>query len=213
MHALPAETKDALLAGAAAQLLVAQLADEASARPETEAAIARLGIDWSEALDPRRSSALSKPHFWDRLPHATLTRIGVDAYGEDFRTDAASMRKGALATHLAARLGPGANQADRRTEWLPDGLRAPVPVPEPEPESEPGPKPKPESESGSGSDGRCASGPACGPGPRAPAPRPGPGPGHAAPAGRRGRRHPQPTGHGLAPVVPDPVGTRCTPCR
>ena len=92
--ALPRAEKEALFAGAVAPALNGQLAFDAHARPELEATIERLDIDF--ARDVRPSAAL----FWSRITRRAMLDIARDTFGPEWAAARENDPKAELAAGL-----------------------------------------------------------------------------------------------------------------
>ena len=122
MRALPLEEKQALFAAAVARTLKGQLAYEPDARPELEATIARLDIDFAKHVRP--SAAM----FWSRIrkdrilavARATLGPVWASARAKYKKADLARAMEEAFAADPPAGLKPRAHAA--ALAWTPPGF-------------------------------------------------------------------------------------------
>jgi len=125
LRALPRTDKQALFAAALARTLSGQLAFEPAARPELEATVARLDIDFAAHIRP--TAAL----FWSRLRKDRILEIARDVLGPTWAAARAKDRKADLAAAMEAAFAAGDRPAnlDAATHaaalaWLPPGFRA-----------------------------------------------------------------------------------------
>ncbi len=100
-RALPQGDKQALFAAAVAHTLKGQLAFEADARPELEATVARLDIDFADHLRPTAEM------FFARVTKARLLDIAAATLGQSWATAYAKEKKATLATVLARAFAGG----------------------------------------------------------------------------------------------------------
>ena len=122
MRALPVEEKQALFAAAVARALKGQLAFEPDARPELEATVARLDIDFSKHVRPAAAM------FWSRIrkdrilavARATLGPVWASARAKYKKADLARAMEEAFAADPPAGLKPKAHAA--ALAWTPPGF-------------------------------------------------------------------------------------------
>ena len=125
--ALPTDDKQRLLAACVASTVKGQLAFEHGARPELEAVVARLDIDFAARFRP------SAERFWQRLTKARMLEIARDVLGEPWAQAHAKDKKAPLADAMAGAFAPGGEAvpggltADTRRAalaWAPPGFKA-----------------------------------------------------------------------------------------
>ena len=122
MRALPEAEKQALFAAAVARALKGQLAFEPGARPELEATIARLDIDFAKHVRPAAAM------FWSRIrkdrilaiARATLGPVWASARVKYKKADLARAMEEAFAADPPAGLKPRAHAA--ALAWTPPGF-------------------------------------------------------------------------------------------
>ena len=126
LRELSAERKQALFAACVARTVKGQLAFEPTARPELEATVARLDIDFAGLYRPDAEL------FWSRLNKAKLLEIASLALGPDWAAARAKSKKAQLAASMARAFGADDAQASHlpgsaraaALEWTPPGFRA-----------------------------------------------------------------------------------------
>ncbi len=101
MQALPDSDKQALFAAAVARTVKGQLAFEHNARPELEATIARLDIDFAAAARPTAAM------FWSRIPKKRTLDIARTTVGSDWATSHGKFKKPELAKAMEAAFASG----------------------------------------------------------------------------------------------------------
>ncbi len=111
LRALPVAEKQALFAACVARTVQPQLAFEPDARPELEATVARLDIDFAQHVRPTAAM------LWSRVAKARLLDIARTVFGISWASARAKTKKGALADAMEAAFAPGAT---------PVGLSAPM---------------------------------------------------------------------------------------
>ncbi len=122
MRALPVEEKQALFAAAVARALKGQLAFEPGARPELEATVARLDIDFAKHVRPAAAM------FWSRIrkdrilaiARATLGPVWASARAKYKKADLARAMEEAFAADPPAGLNQRAHAA--ALAWTPPGF-------------------------------------------------------------------------------------------
>ena len=122
MRALPVEEKQALFAAAVARTLKGRLAFEPDARPELEATVARLDIDFAKHVRPAAAM------FWSRIrkdrilaiARATLGPVWASARAKYKKADLARAMEEAFAADPPAGLNPKARAA--ALAWTPPGF-------------------------------------------------------------------------------------------
>ena len=125
LRALPVSGKKALFAACVARTVKPQLAFEPQARPELEATVARLGIDFASHVRP--TAAL----LWSRIAKARILDIARIVFGISWASARAKTRKPVLAeameTAFAAGdtpVGPSAQMHAAALAWMPPGFAA-----------------------------------------------------------------------------------------
>ena len=122
LKALPEEEKQALFAVAVSRTLKGQLAFEPDARPELEATVARLDIDFAKHVRPAAAM------FWSRIrkdrilaiARATLGPVWASARAKYKKADLARAMEEAFAADPPAGLNPKARAA--ALAWTPPGF-------------------------------------------------------------------------------------------
>ena len=123
---LSTEQKQSVFAACVARTVKGQLAFEPTARPELEATVARLDIDFAGLYRPEAEL------FWSRLTKAKLLEIASLALGPDWAAARAKSRKAQLAVSMARAFGADDAQASHlpasaraaALRWTPPGFRA-----------------------------------------------------------------------------------------
>ena len=125
LRAMPVSDKQALFAACVARTVKPQLAFEPQARPELEATVARLGIDFAKHVRPTAAM------LWSRLTKARLLDIARIVFGIAWASARAKTRKPVLAeameTAFAAGGTPAGLSAAMHAEalaWTPPGFAA-----------------------------------------------------------------------------------------
>ena len=108
MCALPAAEKQSLFAAATARTVKGQLAFEHHARPELEATVARLDIDFASTVRPTADM------FWSRVPKKGILDIARATLGQDWAVSHGKFRKPDLAKAMDAAIRQG--RAARRCQ-------------------------------------------------------------------------------------------------
>ena len=101
MQALPESDKQALFAAAVARTVKGQLAFEHNARPELEATIARLDIDFAAAARPTADM------FWSRITKKRALDIARTKLGSDWATSHGKFKRPDLARAMEAAFASG----------------------------------------------------------------------------------------------------------
>ena len=114
MRELSADRKKSLFAACVARTVKGQLAFEPSARPELEATVARLDIDFSGLYRPDAEL------FWSRLNKAKILEIASRTLGLDW----AGARSKSKKTHLVSSMARAFAADDEQARHLPARLRA-----------------------------------------------------------------------------------------
>jgi len=104
MQALPDSDKQALFAAAVARTIKGQLAFEHNARPELEATIARLDIDFAAA---RPTASM----FWSRIPKKRTLDIARTTVGSDWATSHGKFKRPELAKAMEEAFAAGGTPA------------------------------------------------------------------------------------------------------
>ena len=125
LRALSRAEKEALFAACVARTVQGQLAFEAQARPELEATVARLGIDFAGHVRPTAGL------LWSRMPKERLLDIARTVFGAAWASARSKYRKPALAEAMeqafaagARPLGLSAAAHAAALAWTPPGFVA-----------------------------------------------------------------------------------------
>ena len=126
LRALPRAEKEALFASCVARTAKGQLAFEPSARPELEATVARLGVDFASGYRPDAEL------FWSRLTKAKLLDIASRTLGPDWAGARSKFKKAQLVSSMERAFGPDGQNASHVTagaraaalKWMPPGFEA-----------------------------------------------------------------------------------------
>ena len=118
--------KQSLFAACVARTVKGQLAFEPSARPELEATVARLDIDFAGHYRPDAEL------FWSRLNKAKILEIASTILGPDWAAARAKSKKAQIVSSVARAFGSDDAQASHvaatarasALEWTPPGFRA-----------------------------------------------------------------------------------------
>ena len=180
LRELTAERKQSLFAACVARTVQGQLAFEPSARPELEATVARLDIDFASLYRP------DEDIFWNRLTKAKLLEIATKILGPDWTAARAKSKKAVIVSAMARAFGADEAQASHipavaraaALAWTPPGFKPfdagePVTATETPDMAETSGQPDPESapevrrENGEGADAAAANGGDAGEAPRA----------------------------------------------
>ena len=132
LRALPERDKRALFASCVARTLKGQLAFEPKARPEVEATVARLGIDFASALRGNRDQVWTADLLWSRLRKDRILAIGRETLGETWaqaetkqkKADIAKAMQDAFAHGDGVPAGVTAEGRAAAIAWTPPGFRA-----------------------------------------------------------------------------------------
>ena len=100
-RALPQADKQALFAACVARTVKPQLAFEAQARPELEATVARLGIDFARHVRPTAAM------LWSRIAKARILDIARSVFGISWASARAKSKKAALADAMETAFAAG----------------------------------------------------------------------------------------------------------
>ncbi len=121
---LPADRKQSLFAACVARTVQGQLAFEPSARPELEATVARLDIDFAAHYRPDADI------FWNRLTKAKLLEVAEKILGPEWASARAKSKKAVLVASMAKAFGADGEQASHipavaraaALKWTPPGF-------------------------------------------------------------------------------------------
>ena len=125
LRALPRAEKEALFAACVARTVKGQLAFEPQARPELEATVARLDIEFAKLVRP------TGPMLWSRIAKARVLDIARTVFGLNWASARSKYRKPALAEAMEAAFAAGdppvgvsAAMHARALAWVPPGFTA-----------------------------------------------------------------------------------------
>ncbi len=126
LRELSAEQKQSLFAACVARTVKGQLAFEPSARPELEATVARLDIDFAGLYRP------DVELFWSRLNKAKILEIASRTFGLDWSSARAKSKKTLLVSSMARAFAADGEEAQHlparlraaALEWTPPGFKA-----------------------------------------------------------------------------------------
>ena len=132
LRALPERDKRALFASCVARTLKGQLAFEPKARPEVEATVARLGIDFAAAVRGNRDQVWTADLLWSRLRKDRILAIARETLGETWAQAEAKQKKAEIAKAMQDAFAhgdgvPAGVTAEGRAAaiaWTPPGFRA-----------------------------------------------------------------------------------------
>ena len=134
LRALPEQDKRTLLASCVARTLKGQLAFEPKARPEVEATVARLGIDFAAAVRGNRDQVWTADLLWSRLRKDRILAIARETLGEAWAQAEAKQKKAEIARAMQDAFAhgdgdgvPAGVTAEGRAAaiaWTPPGFRA-----------------------------------------------------------------------------------------
>ena len=132
LKALPEVDKRALFASCVARTLKGQLAFEPKARPEVEATVARLDIDFAAAIRANSDQVWTAELLWSRLRKDRILAIARDtlgvewaqAHGKDKKAALAAAMHNAFAHGDGAPAGVTAKGRAAAIAWTPPGFRA-----------------------------------------------------------------------------------------
>ena len=102
LRALPRADKEKLFAAAVARTVKGQLAFEHDARPELEATVARLGIDFAKHVRPTADM------LWSRITKSRILDIARETLGAAWASTRAKYKKADLANSMEAAFAAGA---------------------------------------------------------------------------------------------------------
>ena len=132
LRALPERDKRTLFASCVARTLKGQLAFEPRARPEVEATVARLGIDFASAVRGNRDQLWTADLLWSRLRKDRILAIARETLGEAWAQAEAKQKKAEIARAMQDAFAhgdgvPAGITAEGRAAaiaWTPPGFRA-----------------------------------------------------------------------------------------
>ena len=132
LRALPERDKRTLFASCVARTLKGQLAFEPKARPEVEATVARLGIDFASAVRGNRNQVWTADLLWSRLRKDRILAIARETLGETWAQAEAKQKKADIAKAMQDAFAhgddvPAGVRAEGRAAaiaWTPPGFRA-----------------------------------------------------------------------------------------
>ena len=132
LRALPERDKRTLFASCVARTLKGQLAFEPKARPEVEATVARLGIDFAAAVRGNRDQVWTADLLWSRLRKDRILAIARETLGETWAQAEAKQKKAEIAKAMQDAFAhgdgvPAGITAEGRAAaiaWTPPGFRA-----------------------------------------------------------------------------------------
>ena len=132
LRALPEQDKRTLFASCVARTLKGQLAFEPKARPEVEATVARLDIDFASAVRGNRDQVWTADLLWSRLRKDRILAIARGTLGEAWAQAEAKQKKAEIARAMQDAFAhgdgvPAGVTAEGRAAaiaWTPPGFRA-----------------------------------------------------------------------------------------
>ena len=132
LRALPERDKRTLFASCVARTLKGQLAFEPKARPEVEATVARLGIDFAAAVRGNRDQVWTADLLWSRLRKDRILAVARETLGETWAQVHAKQKKAEIAKAMQDAFAhgddvPAGVTAEGRAAaiaWTPPGFRA-----------------------------------------------------------------------------------------
>ena len=132
LRALPEQDKRTLFASCVARTLTGQLAFEPTARPEVEATVARLDIDFAAAVRGNRDQVWTADLLWSRLRKDRILAIARKTLGETWAQAEAKQKKADIAKAIQDAFAHGGGvpagvTAEGRAAaiaWTPPGFRA-----------------------------------------------------------------------------------------
>ena len=132
LRALPEQDKRTLFASCVARTLKGQLAFEPKARPEVEATVARLDIDFAAAVRGNRDQVWTADLLWSRLRKDRILAIARETLGETWAQAEAKQKKADIAKAMQDAFAhgddvPAGVTAEGRAAaiaWTPPGFRA-----------------------------------------------------------------------------------------
>ena len=132
LRALPEQDKRTLFASCVARMLKGQLAFEPKARPEVEATVARLDIDFAAAVRGNRDQVWTADLLWSRLRKDRILAIARETLGEAWAQAETKQKKADIAKAIQDAFAhgddvPAGVTAEGRAAaiaWTPPGFRA-----------------------------------------------------------------------------------------
>ena len=132
LRALPERDKRTLFASCVARTLKGQLAFEPKARPEVEATVARLDIEFAAAVRGNRDQVWTADLLWSRLRKDRILAIARETLGETWAQAEAKQKKADIAKAMQDAFAhgddlPAGITAEGRAAaiaWTPPGFRA-----------------------------------------------------------------------------------------
>ena len=132
LRALSEQDKRTLFASCVARTLKGQLAFEPKARPEVEATVARLDIDFAAAVRGNRDQVWTADLLWSRLRKDRILAIARETLGETWAQAEAKQKKAEIAKAMQDAFAhgddvPAGVTAEGRAAaiaWTPPGFRA-----------------------------------------------------------------------------------------
>ena len=132
LRALPERDKRTLFASCVARTLKGQLAFEPKARPEVEATVARLDIDFAAAVRGNRDQVWTADLLWSRLRKDRILAVARETLGETWAQAEAKQKKAEIAKAMQDAFThgdgvPAGVTAEGRAAaiaWTPPGFRA-----------------------------------------------------------------------------------------
>ena len=132
LRALPERDKRTLFASCVARTLKGQLAFEPKTRPEVEATVARLDIDFASAVRGNRDQIWTADLLWSRLRKDRILAIARETLGETWAQAEAKQKKADIAKAMQDAFAhgdgvPAGVTAEGRAAaiaWTPPGFRA-----------------------------------------------------------------------------------------
>ena len=132
LRALPERDKRTLFASCVARTLKGQLAFEPKARPEVEATVARLDIDFAAAVRGNRDQLWTADLLWSRLRKDRILAVARETLGETWAQAEAKHKKADIAKAMQDAFAHGGDvpagvTAEGRAAaiaWTPPGFRA-----------------------------------------------------------------------------------------
>ena len=132
LRALSEQDKRTLFASCVARTLKGQLAFEPKARPEVEATVARLDIDFAAAVRGNRDQVWTADLLWSRLRKDRILAIARETLGESWAQAEAKQKKADIARAMQEAFAhgdgvPAGVTAEGRAAaiaWTPPGFRA-----------------------------------------------------------------------------------------
>ena len=132
LRALPEQDKRTLFASCVARTLTGQLAFEPTARPEVEATVARLDIDFAAAVRGNTDQVWTADLLWSRLRKDRILAVARETLGETWAQAEAKQKKADIAKAMQDAFAHGGGvpagvTAEGRAAaiaWTPPGFRA-----------------------------------------------------------------------------------------